>query len=143
VSNNASVRGLGGLRRRNDADPTGAVNSFHDSYTSLGGMITMFNMKLRRNRTRRRGSASTGMLILAIITGCFIAGSDGRTHTGIPRQKITPREIKLAAAYFLITPLIVPDRYRSGDGVGDAANADRCCPGGDAYNTSDSPCGRC
>ncbi|MEW5809570.1 MAG: potassium-transporting ATPase subunit KdpA [Actinomycetota bacterium] len=85
---------------------TGAVNSFHDSYTSLGGLMTMFNMQLGEVAPGGVGSGLYGMLILAIIT-VFIAGlMVGRTPEYLGK-KITPREIKLAATYFLITPLIV------------------------------------
>jgi potassium-transporting ATPase potassium-binding subunit len=85
---------------------TGAVNSFHDSYTSLGGMITLFNMQLGEVAPGGTGSGLYGMLILAIIT-VFVAGlMVGRTPEYLGK-KITPREIKLAATYFLITPLIV------------------------------------
>ena len=85
---------------------TGAVDSFHDSYTSLGGMITMFNMQLGEVAPGGAGSGLYGMLILAIIT-VFIAGlMVGRTPEYLGK-KITPREIKFAATYFLITPLIV------------------------------------
>lgn len=85
---------------------TGAVNSFHDSYTSLGGMMAMFNMMLGEVAPGGVGSGLYGMLILAIIT-VFVAGlMVGRTPEYLGK-KITPREIKLAAAYFLITPLIV------------------------------------
>ena len=85
---------------------TGAVDSFHDSYTSLGGMITMFNMQLGEVAPGGVGSGLYGMLILAILT-VFIAGlMVGRTPEYLGK-KITPREIKLAATYFLVTPLIV------------------------------------
>jgi len=85
---------------------TGAVNSFHDSYTSLGGMINLFNMQLGEVAPGGVGSGLYGMLILAIIT-VFVAGlMVGRTPEYLGK-KITPREIKLAATYFLITPLIV------------------------------------
>ena len=85
---------------------TGAVDSFHDSYTSLGGMITLFNMQLGEVAPGGVGSGLYGMLILAIIT-VFVAGlMVGRTPEYLGK-KITPREIKLAATYFLITPLIV------------------------------------
>jgi K+-transporting ATPase ATPase A chain len=85
---------------------TGAVNSFHDSYTSLGGMMAMFNMMLGEVAPGGVGSGLYGMLILAIIT-VFVAGlMVGRTPEYLGK-KITPREIKLAATYFLITPLIV------------------------------------
>jgi potassium-transporting ATPase potassium-binding subunit len=85
---------------------TGAVNSFHDSYTSLGGLMTMFNMQLGEVAPGGVGSGLYGMLILAIIT-VFVAGlMVGRTPEYLGK-KITPREIKLAASYFLVTPLIV------------------------------------
>ncbi|BDE16161.1 MULTISPECIES: potassium-transporting ATPase subunit KdpA [Mycobacterium] len=85
---------------------TGAVDSFHDSYTSLGGMMTMFNMQLGEVAPGGTGSGLYGMLILAVIT-VFVAGlMVGRTPEYLGK-KITPREIKLAAGYFLVTPLIV------------------------------------
>jgi K+-transporting ATPase ATPase A chain len=85
---------------------TGAVNSFHDSYTSLGGLVTLFNMQLGEVAPGGVGSGLYGMLILAIIT-VFVAGlMVGRTPEYLGK-KITPREIKLAAMHFLITPLIV------------------------------------
>lgn len=85
---------------------TGAVDSFHDSYTSLGGLVTMFNMQLGEIAPGGVGSGLYGMLILAIIT-VFVAGlMVGRTPEYLGK-KITPREIKFAATYFLITPLLV------------------------------------
>lgn len=85
---------------------TGAVNSMHDSFTSLGGMMTMFNMMLGEIAPGGVGSGLYGMLILAIIT-VFIAGLlVGRTPEYLGK-KIGPREIKLASIYILITPSIV------------------------------------
>jgi K+-transporting ATPase ATPase A chain len=85
---------------------TGAVDSFHDSYTSLGGMMAMFNMQLGEVAPGGTGSGLYGMLILALIT-VFVAGlMVGRTPEYLGK-KINPREIKLAASYFLVTPLIV------------------------------------
>jgi K+-transporting ATPase ATPase A chain len=85
---------------------TGAVDSFHDSYTSLGGMIAMFNMQLGEVAPGGTGTGLYGMLVLAVIT-VFVAGlMVGRTPEYLGK-KINPREIKLASAYFLITPLIV------------------------------------
>ena len=84
----------------------GAVDSFHDSYTSLGGMMTIFNMQLGEVAPGGTGSGLYGMLILAVIT-VFVAGlMVGRTPEYLGK-KINPREIKLAASYFLVTPLIV------------------------------------
>jgi K+-transporting ATPase ATPase A chain len=85
---------------------TGAVNSFHDSYTGLGGGMTIFNMQLGEVAPGGTGSGLYGMLILAVIT-VFIAGlMVGRTPEYLGK-KINPKEIKLAASYFLVTPLIV------------------------------------
>ncbi|MEE2852650.1 MAG: potassium-transporting ATPase subunit KdpA [Actinomycetota bacterium] len=85
---------------------TGAVDSAHDSLTSLGGMIAMFNMQLGEVAPGGTGSGLYGILVLAVIT-VFVAGlMVGRTPEYLGK-KITPREIKLAASYFLVTPLIV------------------------------------
>jgi K+-transporting ATPase ATPase A chain len=85
---------------------TGAVDSVHDSLTSLGGMIAMFNMQLGEVAPGGTGSGLYGMLVLAVIT-VFVAGlMVGRTPEYLGK-KINPREIKLAASYFLVTPLIV------------------------------------
>ncbi|MEU6560812.1 potassium-transporting ATPase subunit KdpA [Nocardia nova] len=85
---------------------TGAVDSAHDSYTSLGGMMTMVNMQLGEVAPGGVGSGLYGMLILAVIT-VFVAGlMVGRTPEYLGK-KITPREIKFAASYFLVSPLIV------------------------------------
>jgi K+-transporting ATPase ATPase A chain len=85
---------------------TGAVDSFHDSYTSLGGMMTMFNMMLGEVAPGGTGSGLYGLLILAVIT-VFVAGlMVGRTPEYLGK-KIGSREIKFAATYFLITPICV------------------------------------
>jgi potassium-transporting ATPase potassium-binding subunit len=85
---------------------TGAVDSFHDSYTSLGGLMTLLNMQLGEVAPGGTGSGLYGMLILAVIS-VFVAGlMVGRTPEYLGK-KITAREIKLAASYFLVTPLIV------------------------------------
>ncbi len=84
---------------------TGAVDSAHDSYTSLGGMMAMFNMQLGEVAPGGVGSGLYGMLILAVIT-VFVAGlMVGRTPEYLGK-KINPREIKLAASFFLVTPMI-------------------------------------
>jgi K+-transporting ATPase ATPase A chain len=85
---------------------TGAIDSVHDSYTSLGGMMTMFNMQMGEVAPGGTGSGLYGILILAVIT-VFVAGlMVGRTPEYLGK-KINPREMKLASGYFLITPLIV------------------------------------
>ncbi|WP_238007405.1 potassium-transporting ATPase subunit KdpA [Dactylosporangium sp. AC04546] len=85
---------------------TGAVNSFHDSYTALGGMITMLNMMLGEVAPGGTGSGLYGMLILAVIT-VFVAGlMVGRTPEYLGK-KIGSREIKFASLYLLTTPALV------------------------------------
>lgn len=85
---------------------TGAVDSFHDSYTALGGMITMFNMMLGEVAPGGVGAGLYGMLVLAVIT-VFVAGlMVGRTPEYLGK-KIGAREIKLASMYFLVTPVLV------------------------------------
>ncbi|MFF2732571.1 potassium-transporting ATPase subunit KdpA [Streptomyces sp. NPDC058008] len=85
---------------------TGAVNSFHSSYTGLGGGITMLGMQLGEIAPGGVGSGLYGMLIMALIA-VFIAGlMVGRTPEYLGR-KIGTRQIKLAACYILITPALV------------------------------------
>ncbi|KAK1185792.1 potassium-transporting ATPase subunit KdpA [Streptomyces sp. NBS 14/10] len=85
---------------------TGAVDSFHSSFTGLGGGITMLGMQLGEIAPGGVGSGLYGMLIMAIIA-VFIAGlMVGRTPEYLGK-KIGTREIKLAACYILITPALV------------------------------------
>ncbi|MBM3714760.1 MAG: potassium-transporting ATPase subunit KdpA [Actinobacteria bacterium] len=85
---------------------TGAVNSMHDSYTALGGMMPMINMMLGEVAPGGVGSGLYGMLILAIIA-VFVGGLlIGRTPEYLGK-KIGPREIKLASLYILVTPTLV------------------------------------
>lgn len=85
---------------------TGAVNSMHDSFTALGGMLPLLNMMLGEVAPGGVGSGLYGMLVLAIIT-VFIAGLlVGRTPEYLGK-KIGAREIKLASIYLLITPTLI------------------------------------
>ncbi|MGI5446576.1 potassium-transporting ATPase subunit KdpA [Streptomyces sp. CA-243310] len=85
---------------------TGAVNSFHSSYTGFGGGITLLGMQLGEIAPGGVGSGLYGMLIMAIIA-VFIAGlMVGRTPEYLGK-KIGIREIKLAACYILVTPALV------------------------------------
>jgi len=85
---------------------TGAVNSFHDSFTSLGGGALIFDMGLGEVAPGGVGSGLYGLLVLAIMT-VFVAGlMVGRTPEYL-RKKITASEIKLVSLYILAMPLIV------------------------------------
>ena len=100
VSNSASFAAVTTLTS------TGAVDSFHDSYTSLGGMIPMVNMQLGEIAPGGVGSGLYGILVIAVIT-VFVAGlMVGRTPEYLGK-KISAREIKFASIYFLITPALV------------------------------------
>ncbi|WP_128818407.1 potassium-transporting ATPase subunit KdpA [Streptomyces sp. S063] len=85
---------------------TGAVNSFHSSYTGFGGGIAMLGMQLGEIAPGGVGSGLYGMLIMAIIA-VFIAGlMVGRTPEYLGK-KIGTRQIKFAACYILVTPALV------------------------------------
>jgi K+-transporting ATPase ATPase A chain len=85
---------------------TGAVNSFHDSFTPLGGGVTIVDMLLGEVAPGGTGSGLYGMLILAVVT-VFVAGlMVGRTPEYLGK-KIGAREIKLASLYFLAMPALV------------------------------------
>ncbi|MER5484090.1 potassium-transporting ATPase subunit KdpA [Streptomyces sp. NPDC002812] len=85
---------------------TGSVNSFHSSFTGLGGGIQLLGMQLGEIAPGGVGSGLYGMLIMAIIA-VFIAGlMVGRTPEYLGK-KIGTRQIKFAACYILITPAVV------------------------------------
>ncbi|MEU4872061.1 potassium-transporting ATPase subunit KdpA [Streptomyces sp. NPDC021608] len=85
---------------------TGAVDSFHSSFTGLGGGIAMLGMMLGEIAPGGTGSGLYGMLVMAVIA-VFIAGlMVGRTPEYLGK-KIGSREIKLAACYILVTPALV------------------------------------
>ncbi|MFB7129980.1 potassium-transporting ATPase subunit KdpA [Kitasatospora xanthocidica] len=85
---------------------TGAVNSFHDSYTPFGGGLTVFNMMLGEIAPGGVGSGLYGMLVLAVIA-VFVAGlMVGRTPEYLGK-KLGGREMKFASLYILTTPTIV------------------------------------
>jgi K+-transporting ATPase ATPase A chain len=85
---------------------TGSVDSFHDSYTALGGMVLLLNMMLGEVAPGGVGSGLYGMLVLAVIT-VFVAGlMVGRTPEYLGK-KIGAREMKFASLYLLTTPALV------------------------------------
>jgi potassium-transporting ATPase potassium-binding subunit len=82
---------------------TGAVNSFHDSFTAFGGGIALFDIMLGEVVPGGVGAGLYGMLMLAVVT-VFIAGlMVGRTPEYLGK-KIRPSEMKWAALYILVTP---------------------------------------
>src|ERR1700728_618242 len=85
---------------------TGAVNSFHDSFTPFGGGIALFDIALGEIAPGGVGAGLYGILILAIVT-VFVAGlMVGRTPEYLGK-KIRPVEMKYAALYFLTLPVVI------------------------------------
>ena len=85
---------------------TGAVDSMHDSYMPLGGMVPLFDMMLGEVVFGGVGSGLYSMLIFAII-GVFIAGlMIGRTPEYLGK-KIEAFEMKMSAIAILVMPFIV------------------------------------
>jgi potassium-transporting ATPase potassium-binding subunit len=85
---------------------TGAVNSFHDSFTPLGGGVTIVDMMTGEVAPGGVGSGLYGILVLAVVA-VFVAGlMVGRTPEYLGK-KIRAREMKLASLYILATPACV------------------------------------
>lgn len=88
------------------AASNGSVNSMHDSYTPLGGMVTMLLMQLGEVIFGGVGCGLYGMLAFAILT-VFIAGlMVGRTPEFL-FKKIEPYEMKWSVLVCLATPIAI------------------------------------
>ncbi len=84
----------------------GAVNSMHDSFMPLGGMVVLTNILLGEVVFGGVGSGLYGMVIFVILA-VFIAGlMVGRTPEYLGK-KIESYDVKMAMLYTLIFPLIV------------------------------------
>ncbi|MDE3116918.1 MAG: potassium-transporting ATPase subunit KdpA, partial [Pseudomonadota bacterium] len=84
----------------------GSVNSMHDSYTPLGGLVELVNIQLGEIVFGGVGSGLYGMLLFAIVA-VFIAGlMVGRTPEYLGK-KIEGREVKMAMLAILILPLSI------------------------------------
>ncbi|MEH3052977.1 MAG: potassium-transporting ATPase subunit KdpA [Patulibacter minatonensis] len=85
---------------------TGAVNAAHDSLTPLAGGAVLLNMALGEIAPGGVGSGLYGILVLAMVA-VFIAGlMVGRTPEYLGKR-LGPAELKLIAAYVLVTPTLV------------------------------------
>jgi len=88
------------------AASNGSVNSMHDSYTPLGGLIPMWLIQLGEVIFGGVGSGLYGMLIFVLIA-VFVAGlMIGRTPEYLGK-KIEAFEIKMAAIVILIPALFI------------------------------------
>ncbi len=84
----------------------GSVNSMHDSYTALGGLVPLFNIQLGEVIFGGVGAGLYGMLVFVVLA-VFIAGlMVGRTPEYLGK-KVEAREMKLAMLYVLIFPAII------------------------------------
>jgi K+-transporting ATPase ATPase A chain len=84
----------------------GAVNSMHDSYTPIGGLVPLFNMQTDEVIFGGVGAGLYGMLLYAII-GVFIAGlMVGRTPEYVCK-KIQQKEVKMALFAVLATAFLI------------------------------------
>jgi K+-transporting ATPase ATPase A chain len=88
------------------AASNGSVNSMHDSYTPLGGLVPMWLMQLGEVIFGGVGSGLYGMLMYVIVA-VFVAGlMVGRTPEYLGK-KIDAFEMKMASLVILIPPLVV------------------------------------
>ena len=84
----------------------GAVNSMHDSFTALGGMIPLINIQLGEIIIGGVGAGLYGMLIFVIIA-MFVAGlMVGRTPEYLGK-KLEAKEVKMAMLAILCLPLMM------------------------------------
>jgi len=84
----------------------GAINSWHDSFTPLGGMIPLLNIELGEIIFGGVGSGLYGMIIFVVLS-VFIAGlMVGRTPEYLGK-KIEAYDVKMTMLYVLIFPLII------------------------------------
>ncbi len=84
----------------------GSVNSMHDSYTPLGGMMCLIHMQLGEVSPGGVGVGMNGILVLALLA-VFIAGlMVGRTPEYLGK-KIQTSEVKLVVIYILAMPAAV------------------------------------
>ncbi len=84
----------------------GAVNSMHDSFTPLGGLVPLVNIQLGEVIFGGVGAGLYGMLVMVVLT-VFIAGlMVGRTPEYLGK-KVEGREMKLAMLYVLVFPLMI------------------------------------
>jgi K+-transporting ATPase ATPase A chain len=88
------------------AASNGSVNSMHDSYTPLGGLVPLLNIQLGEVIFGGVGSGLYGMLVMVVLT-VFIAGlMVGRTPEYLGKR-IQAREIQVAMLYVLIFPAAI------------------------------------
>jgi len=84
----------------------GAINSLHDSYTPLGGMVLLINMLLGEVVFGGVGIGLFGMIIYVIIS-VFIAGLMVERTPEYLGKKIEGKEVRFAILYVALYPLLI------------------------------------
>src|SRR3989441_4189456 len=88
------------------AASNGSVNSMHDSFTPIGGLVPLWIIQLGEVVYGGRGSELYGMVVFAIIA-VFVAGlMVGRTPEYLGK-KIEAYEMKMSSLVILIPPAVV------------------------------------
>jgi K+-transporting ATPase ATPase A chain len=106
----------------------GSVNSMHDSYTPLGGMIPLSHMMLGEVSPGGVGVGLNGLLIMVILS-VFIAGlMVGRTPEYLGK-KIQATEMKLVVLYILAMPMVLLGFAAASMFVGSVMNVTISNPG--------------
>ena len=127
--------GTGSRCRRRPSGPssttgtsTGAVNSLHDSYTAIGGLVPLVMMLLGEVAPGGVGAGMYGILLFAIVT-VFIAGlMVGRTPE-LLGKRIGAREVQLAPARRARDARRLPDHRGASRRCSTRAWPDRSTPG--------------
>ena len=84
----------------------GCVNSMHDSFTPIGGMVPLVNMQLGELVFGGVGAGLYGMLMMVLLT-VFIAGlMVGRTPEYLGK-KVESREMRMVMLYVLVFPFVI------------------------------------
>jgi K+-transporting ATPase ATPase A chain len=84
----------------------GCVNSMHDSFTPIGGMVPLVNMQLGELVFGGVGAGLYGMVMMVLLT-VFIAGlMVGRTPEYLGK-KVESREMRMVMLYVLVFPLVI------------------------------------
>ncbi|HUJ46377.1 MAG TPA: potassium-transporting ATPase subunit KdpA, partial [Rhizomicrobium sp.] len=84
----------------------GSVNSMHDSYTPLGGLVPIVNIQLGEIIFGGTGSGLYGMLLFVIVA-MFVAGlMVGRTPEYLGK-KLEAKDVKMSMLAILVSPLSI------------------------------------
>ncbi len=115
------------------AASNGSVNSMHDSFTPLGGLVPMWLMQLGEVVFGGVGSGLYGMLMFAIVA-VFIAGlMVGRTPEYLGK-KIEAYEMKMASLAILIPPCARAGRHRDRERAARRASSSVANPGAHGFS---------